>query len=1655
MKKLLFFLCFIPLILIGQTTVTICDGDSALIYGNWQNSAGTYTNSNGNTTTLVVNPLPVITPNFILNGDATIQPGNVFQLTPALGNQSGSVWNNIQINLNNPFHFNIDLFLGCNNGGADGIAFVLQPISTSLGSSGGGLGYAGINPSFAVEFDTWQNSSDPSYDHIAIQKNGILNHNSGNNLAGPVGFPPANYQIEDCQWHSAVFMWDPITQTFTLDFDGYQNVISYTGNIVNNIFGGNPMVYWGLTAATGGANNIQKFRFNYELNDTTICQNDSIQINSLAIANSYTYLWTPNNNISDNTLASPYFSPDTTTTYTLAVTNSYGCTYIDSFVINVDTSANIYFPLVDEFCLGASPINLNYASPTGGQYQVNGLFSTIFNPTINNLGINTISYSYTSVNSCSNTLIQNIEVFDSPISNAVITNVSCQGLSDGQININPSGGIPPYIEDWGGINPLVLNAGTYFYSITDSNNCVYNDTITIYEPGFFGSSIIPDDVNCNNFNDGAAILQLQGTSTPAGTASTLSYCQSFPGTNTFSNITDVQLIGDNFSISNNTSGICDNYEDYTSQFADLTQGQSYSVTVSLGDCDGFNFPSGGYIYIDWNIDGDFLDPGEEIGSIPFGDTIANASVTTSFTVPSSSFFGATRMRVMSQFSSQSNILNMTACDQGIYSPSTSSYNEPWYGSTEDYSIVINGTSILASFLWSTGDTTDTINNLSPGVYSVIITNDNGCVISDSVLISQPNPINISYSSNNVSTCLGNDGSIDITLTGGNAPYTYFWSNSDTTQDLSNLSSGLYSLNITDNNGCLDSITIVITEPPLVNINYSYTNPTCIGYNNGTIDLSPSSGTPPYMFNWSTSDTTEDITNLIQGVYSVTVSDSAGCNAISTITLVDPLPPTIATNSFPISCYDGNNGSIDLSISGGTGPFSFLWNNADTTEDISNLVTGIYSYTITDALGCTFTDTVSVNQPSPIYVNDSITNVSCAGGNNGVAILNISGGITPYSENWGINNPLSLNAGTHQFIVTDNNGCNYIDSITITEPSPLLVSYITSDALCNGVANGTAVLNISGGVSPYSENWGLKNPLALTAGIHQFIITDTNGCTLIDSVLVNEPNSISVVVDTNSASCSGFSDGSASLNISGGITPYLEDWGSNNPLALNVGTYNFTITDSNNCIYQGQAVISEPNPIAVNEFITDVSCFGLSDGVVLLQITGGTAPYNQDWSGNDPLALAQGGYSYTITDTNGCSLTDFISINQPNELLATANTNNVSCYGYSDGNVALNITGGTTPYSENWGGNNPLALLAGTYNYVVTDNQGCQFVDDIVITQPNKILADYTAESPICAGDPSAISINIINTTANQYTIEINNQNTTTSYVIDSLGNVIIDNNQILLYPNQTIDATLISITDIFGCVSIINEERNIIVNQLPVLSMNLNDVCESNPSFTFNQANPQGGIYYVNDKQTSVFNIDSLATGDYIITYEYADPLTSCNNSIQEIISLFPSPKASFILSPQPADLDDPNIRFVNTSEDFTNLIWNLGENQIVENEGDFIYTYSDTGTYTAQLIIINQYNCTDTISQNLIINPVYSIFIPSSFTPNADNKNEVFEPVINAAQSYIMKIYDRWGGIIYQAENQGWDGKNVPSGQYFYSIDIIDFKNKIEREVGQITLTK
>ena len=323
MRKLIFILFLLPFIGFGQNVVTICNGDSVYLYNNWETQTGIYTDGT-TTTSLIVNPSPTITGNFLLNGNAIQANTNTYQLTQAIGGQSGSAWNSVTLDLTQPFNFDIDLFFGSNNGGADGIAFLLQQVNTSVGSSGGGLGYQGISPSFGVEFDTWQNTgwaADPSYDHIAIQRDGDLNHNGVNNLDGPIGFPPGNINIEDGLWHNVIFSWDPTTFNFQVVFDGTL-LFNYTNDIVTTIFNGNPYVYWGFTAATGGANNLQQFRVNtlsIQLSDVSICQYDTIQIDPQINSNTYSYFWSPNYNIANNTLASSLFFPDTTTTYLLEI----------------------------------------------------------------------------------------------------------------------------------------------------------------------------------------------------------------------------------------------------------------------------------------------------------------------------------------------------------------------------------------------------------------------------------------------------------------------------------------------------------------------------------------------------------------------------------------------------------------------------------------------------------------------------------------------------------------------------------------------------------------------------------------------------------------------------------------------------------------------------------------------------------------------------------------------------------------------------------------------------------------------------------------------------------------------------------------------------------------------------------------------------------------------------------------------------------------------------------------------------------------------------------------------------------------------------------------------------------------------------------------
>ncbi len=289
---------------------------------------------------------------FLLNGSALRTGGDCYTLTPERLNQAGSIWNAQKINLNESFEVILNINLGCKDAdGADGMVFGFQPIGTSVGSNGGSIGFGGVVPSIGIEMDTWQNGNygDPVFDHIAIIKNGNVDHNTANTLAGPVGFNAANANFEDCRFHDMRVTWNINTKTLKIFID-CQERLSYTGDIVRDIFRGDPWVYWGFTAATGGASNLHQVCLNYttfldQLPDTTICQGGQIQLNARG---GETYTWTPSTGLSDSTIANPIASPLITTTYIVSITDKCQRLRRDTLQVKV----------------GGSPLKVNLGNDT-------------------------------------------------------------------------------------------------------------------------------------------------------------------------------------------------------------------------------------------------------------------------------------------------------------------------------------------------------------------------------------------------------------------------------------------------------------------------------------------------------------------------------------------------------------------------------------------------------------------------------------------------------------------------------------------------------------------------------------------------------------------------------------------------------------------------------------------------------------------------------------------------------------------------------------------------------------------------------------------------------------------------------------------------------------------------------------------------------------------------------------------------------------------------------------------------------------------------------------------------------------------------------------------------------------------------------------------
>ena len=309
---------------------------------------------------------------FFLNGSAVQTNDSCYQLTPAEFNRVGSIWNPDKIDLNESFDVVLSLNLGTlDNNGADGIVFGFQPVSTSVGGVGGGIGFQNIVPSLGIEIDTWQNGGlgDPSFDHIAIIQNGNLNHSSTGNLAGPVSAHPTQPNIEDGEWYDLRVSWDAQTMQLDVYFD-CELRLSYTGDIVNDIFGGDPLVFWGFTSATGGAYNIHQVCFTYttfldELEDLVMCPGGQIQLEATG---GVSYEWTPDVGLSNPNVPNPLVAPTETTTYTVEIIDECNRPFYNIVTVTI-AGDSVFFDLGPDTTLCEGEIITVDATSSSAEYR--------------------------------------------------------------------------------------------------------------------------------------------------------------------------------------------------------------------------------------------------------------------------------------------------------------------------------------------------------------------------------------------------------------------------------------------------------------------------------------------------------------------------------------------------------------------------------------------------------------------------------------------------------------------------------------------------------------------------------------------------------------------------------------------------------------------------------------------------------------------------------------------------------------------------------------------------------------------------------------------------------------------------------------------------------------------------------------------------------------------------------------------------------------------------------------------------------------------------------------------------------------------------------------------------------------------------------------
>ena len=736
--------------------------------------------------------------------------------------------------------------------------------------------------------------------------------------------------------------------------------------------------------------------------------------------------------------------------------------------------------------------------------------------------------------------------------------------------------------------------------------------------------------------------------------------------------------------------------------------------------------------------------------------------------------------------------------------------------------------------YTTNESSTDIVNLKGGIYNVQVTDNLGCSNSDDQFISGArldSYLYINPKSNGFGTICpdpdSNDGELwiqETTNSTGIAPFTYdiVYNNVDTVisntlnttgvfQEYYSLPTGNYKLFITDANGCYntDFPEVNIVAPDMITVEFSLKeyeggyNIKCKNNSDGSVEVDTiSGGNGAYTYLWqpangvplTVSTTTSLLDSVPAGKYYLITTDMLGCVKTDSVTLTEPDGLELVSSELSqspdgntnISCSGGNDGSIQLSITGGSGVYNFSWTDSVTnevvaiTKDIYNLEAGTYISTITDENQCdlklmpgSLLPTFTLTEPTQLTVtpsssvsNDGSFNINCNGGTGSVNITVAGGSPDSYIYNWsttdgsgivdGQKDQSALTAGTYHLVVTDLNNCEESIDVTLSQPVPLVQSFIAYDITCQspGFNNGSIDLTISGGVAPYIYSWlngeTTEDISGLTEDYYEVTVTDANGCSVSqDSIRLSMPPPLTYTTSLSdyngfNISCNGLANGFIQVNPVSGLAPFIYSWTGPDGFSattkdisdLRAGQYTLLITDDNFCTATEVINLTEPGELGMAISLSEssaggfnINCAGDSTGYIGIEPLNQVNTVDYIWEdgifGKTRMNLPAGDYKVIITDANNCYASSTITLTEPDSMKLVFDISRPFCPDMPNGEIRTNVSGGVmgTDYSYVWSdnstGRNMSNILEGFYKVTVIDKNRCLIKDSVRIESLNE------------------------------------------------------------------------------------------------------------------------------------------------------------------------------------------------------------------------------------------------------------------------------------------------------------------------------------------------